>query len=729
MRHRRGAIRGSFKTWRNRTADDALLPVRGRAGRAAALTGSQYWRRKASLPVRVYLVAFAVAVAIPILMFAGFLLLRYAEAARADFEQSAARTARQIAQLVDGELSRLLSAVTGLASSSQLATGDLAGFYDEAARYSNGREEVVVLREFEPRQLFNTQLPLGAELPPAVTLSDAEESAYRAGKPYISSVFSNPVSGEPRVAIVLPVRSSGRDLLLAVTIPTTRIRDVLIAAAPQGWIIGIGDRAGQYVTRSERHEEVSGKPAVSQYIAQADSKSGSFVGRGLDGTPVLAGYVRSDFSGWLYAANISLSVVQKPLLDTLMWIGLFGVLSVALSVLLALWLGARFHTQTQALVERATALGNREPPSVPSGSLREFEVIAEAFASADETLRRRSREFEAVLSTVPAAVWFTYDPVVGRVSRNRYAADLMRLPAGNRIALDVTTGLPQNVAMKKGQRRLRPDELPLQRALAGERVADDEYVFEYEDGTFSVVLISAQAIEDSNGAIVGAVSVGLDITERKRGEEQRRLLVNELNHRVKNTLAIVQSIVLQTLRASSNPMEVRDALQSRLIALSSAHDVLNRESWEGAELAAVVAAALDAHAGAGQVHAEGPAVWLPPSFAMSMTLILHELATNAAKYGALSAANGHVRLGWAVQKAGENKLHLTIRWSERDGPPVAQPRRRGFGSRLIARLMAAEQDGSSVIDYAASGVTCILNAVIPTRSIADEGPAGETVKR
>lgn len=688
------------------------------------MTGSEHPRRTASLPVRVYLVAFAVAVALPILVFSAFLLVRYSEAERTGFERTAERTARQVAQLVDGELSSLLNAMRGLAASSNLLSGDFAGFYDEAVRFVDGREEIVLLREFEPRQLLNTQRPYGAELPPAIPLSGAEETVFRAGQPHISDVFFSPLSGEPRIAIALPVRSGGRDLILAFTVPTTRFQDVVTETAQQDWLIGIGDRAGNFVTRSERHEEVSGRPAQQQYIDRAQGQAGSFVASGLDGEELVAGYFRSDFSGWLYAANVSLRVVQAPLLNALLWIGLFGAISIALSVLLALWLGARFNTQTRALVERALSLGGERPPPAPlAGSLREFDVIAEAFSSADEALRRRSRELEAVLSTVPAAVWFTYDQAVGRVSRNRYAAELMKLPAANKIALDVTTGLPQHVSLKRGQRALRPDELPLQRALAGDQVADDEYVFAYQDGTSRDVLISARAIKNSDGDIVGAVAVGLDISERKRNEEQRRLLVNELNHRVKNTLAIVQSIVLQTLRVSTDPNDARDAVQSRLVALSGAHDVLNRESWEGAELAAVIAAALAAHAGAGQVHAEGPPVWLPPSFAMSLTLILHELATNATKYGAFSTPRGHVELNWTVREEAEGKSRLTVRWVEEGGPPVAEPRRQGFGSRLISRLMAAEEEGSSVIDYAARGVTCTLKAVIPTRAATEEPPA------
>ncbi len=667
-----------------------------------------------------YLVAFAVAVAIPIVVFATFLLVRYSEAERAGFERSAERNARQVAQLVDGELSILLNAMRGLAASSDLASGDFAGFYNEAVRYVGGREEIVVLREYASRQLFNTQRRYGEDLPPAVPLSETEEAVFRAGRAHVSDVFFSPLSGEPRVAVALPVHAAGSDLILAFTVPSTRILEAVAKAAPPGWLIGVADGAGNFVTRSERHDEVSGRPAVQEYLKQATGQAGSFVAIGLDGEELLAGYYRSDFSGWLYAANVPLRVVQAPLLNALLWIGLFGAISIALSVLLALWLGARFNTQTRALVERALTLGGELPPPPLAGSLREFDVIADAFASADEALRRRSRELEAVLSTVPAAVWFTYDRAVGRVSRNRYAAELMKLPAGNRIALDVTTGLPRHVNMKRGQKELQPEELPLQRALAGEQVADDEYVFAYQDGTWRDVLISARAIKNSDGAIVGAVAVGLDISERKRNEEQRRLLVNELNHRVKNTLAIVQSIVLQTLRVSIDPNDARDAVQSRLVALSGAHDVLNRESWEGAELASVVSAALAAHAGAGQVQADGPPVWLPPSFAMSLTLILHELATNATKYGALGSPRGRVELGWTVREEAEGKLRLTLRWAEEGGPAVAEPRRQGFGSRLISRLMAAEEEGSSVIDYAGRGVVCTLKALIPGRSPAED---------
>lgn len=685
-------------------------------------------RRKPSLPVRFYLVAFAVAVAIPIVVFAAFLLVRFAEAERAGFERTATRVARQAAQMSDGELASLLNAMRGLAASANLESGNLGEFYAEATRFIGDREEIVLLREFAPRQVLNTQRPFGEALPPAIPLAPDEEAAVRAGLHHISNTFLSPISGEPRVAIVMPVRSAGRDLLLAVTVPTTRFRDLIVEAAPPDWLVGVGDRAGNFVTRSERHDEVSGRPGVSQYVAMAEGPAGTFVARNLDGDEVLAGYVRSDLSGWLFAANIPMQVVQAPLQQTLLSIGLFGALSVLLSVVLALWFGARFDMQTRALVDRALALGGARPMAPLSGAIREFDVIAEAFSSADEALRRRSREFEAVLSTVPAGVWFTYDRTVGRVSRNRYAAELMRLPAGDGIALDTVTGLPQSVRMARGQRDLRPEELPLQRALAGEQVTDDEYVFKYDDGTSRVVLISAQAIRNQQEAVVGAVAVGLDITERKRSEEQRRLLVNELNHRVKNTLAIVQSIVMQTLRATPEPAQAHEALQSRLVALAGAHDVLNRESWEGAALQDVATAALAPHPGSGQVRVEGPSVWLPPSFAMSLTLILHELATNATKYGALKIPAGQVDLNWGVKEAGPGKLHLTVRWAEEGGPTVEEPQRQGFGSRLISRLMAAEEEGSSVIDYTRRGVTCTLRAVIPVRAPSDNRPKFEVTK-
>jgi PAS domain S-box-containing protein len=202
-----------------------------------------------------------------------------------------------------------------------------------------------------------------------------------------------------------------------------------------------------------------------------------------------------------------------------------------------------------------------------------------------------------------------------------------------------------------------------------------------------------------------------DITDQKKAEEQRTLLINELNHRVKNTLATVQSIASQTLRNAPTAQEAKKALEERLIALSRAHDVLTRESWEGAELREIVAQALAPYSGQGEdrLHLKGPELRLSPRMALALAMALQELATNAVKYGALSNSQGEVEIAWEVEQAGSSsRLHL--RWEESGGPLVHAPVRKGFGSRLIERSLAHDLNGTAQIEFRPEGVVCTVDA-------------------
>jgi PAS domain S-box-containing protein len=206
-----------------------------------------------------------------------------------------------------------------------------------------------------------------------------------------------------------------------------------------------------------------------------------------------------------------------------------------------------------------------------------------------------------------------------------------------------------------------------------------------------------------------------DITDRKSAEEHRDLLTNELNHRVKNTLATVQAMAAQTLRNAGVNPRVQRTFAARLLALSNVHDVLTEQSWESAELSEVIRAALQPHAAPGRENFRlaGPRLRLRPKSAVAVSMALHELSTNAAKYGALSAESGHVALRWEV--SGER---FRLRWQEHGGPPVAPPRRKGFGSRLIERGLAAEFRGQVKIAYEREGVVCTIDA--PVEAVRDD---------
>jgi len=240
-----------------------------------------------------------------------------------------------------------------------------------------------------------------------------------------------------------------------------------------------------------------------------------------------------------------------------------------------------------------------------------------------------------------------------------------------------------------------------------------------KDGQTVWVELFASRVDDAEGRPLYGIRVARDITERKRAEERQRLLINELNHRVKNTLATVQSIAYQTLRTAPTPQDAQAALTSRLVALSKAHDVLTRESWEAADLNQIVAEAMEPFLASNckRIHFAGPEVRLPPSTALGIAMALQELATNAVKYGALSNEAGEVEILWSVDWSHDHVL-LALRWEERGGPPVQSPTRRGFGTRLIERSLAGDLHGEARIDFAPTGLVCTITAQVPGTGLA-----------
>ncbi len=258
--------------------------------------------------------------------------------------------------------------------------------------------------------------------------------------------------------------------------------------------------------------------------------------------------------------------------------------------------------------------------------------------------------------------------------------------------------------------------------LAGEIetcAAERRFLVPRSDGTTGDVWIHLTAsmvrVDDAPAYILAIIS---DVSDRKHAENaqqtyqgQLRLLINELNHRVKNTLATVQSMAAQTLRNEPDPAVAFEKFEARLMGLSGVHDILTRESWYGAELHEVVARALRPFDEAGARFAiDGPPVRLQPGGALTMALVLHELATNALKYGALSNADGRVSLAWTYDPA--TRL-LEGSWTETGGPPVAEPTRKGFGSRLIERSLRGELKGEAVMDFRSEGLRCVLRAKLP----------------
>ena len=231
-----------------------------------------------------------------------------------------------------------------------------------------------------------------------------------------------------------------------------------------------------------------------------------------------------------------------------------------------------------------------------------------------------------------------------------------------------------------------------------------------KDGSIIWVQNSVSLTHDDVGRPLHLVKLVQNITERKTAEKRQRLMVDELNHRVKNTLATVQSFAVQTLRSAPTMAEGRKAFEARLIALSKTHDVLTRQHWEGADVREVIDEAIAAyrgHSGHGRFRLEGPELILQPKAALALSLALHELATNAVKFGALSNHTGGIDIEWTVTRQPQR---FRLLWAEIGGPKVEPPGRRGFGSRLVERGLSQDLAGDVRLDFATDGVMCSIDA-------------------
>jgi PAS domain S-box-containing protein len=255
-----------------------------------------------------------------------------------------------------------------------------------------------------------------------------------------------------------------------------------------------------------------------------------------------------------------------------------------------------------------------------------------------------------------------------------------------------------------------PDDKPaMLRVWAEARTSHSAYHYEGRfrraDGALRIIELYGRPRFARSGAFAGHVGMATDVTEVRAAERQQKLLISELDHRVKNTLAIAKSLVSQTLREAGVARAVGDAVTGRLQALSAVHDVLNRRRWDGANVADVAEAVV--RPCAKQITISGPTARLESNGAVTLALALHELAVNAVKHGALSTPTGQVRLSWT--QVGDA---IAVEWSESEGPRVTPPERSGFGSRLLSQGLRAD------LDFAPEGLICRIR--VPAWS--DDGP-------
>ncbi len=239
---------------------------------------------------------------------------------------------------------------------------------------------------------------------------------------------------------------------------------------------------------------------------------------------------------------------------------------------------------------------------------------------------------------------------------------------------------------------------------SGVSIQNREIVVERLDGTRGVVLVNIHAIKDSSGNVLGAVNCFQDVTERKQSERQIAALAGEAEHRVKNILATVQATV--NLSQSDSPDGLKQAIEGRIKALAEVHTLFVQSRWAGAELSSIVKQELAPYLREDErrVQIDGPALLLEPKAAQVIAVVLHELATNAVKYGSLSNRMGRVEVKWSC----ETDERLRLRWTESGGPPAKPPTHQGFGTRVVGRILE-QSKGEICLDWKPAGLACEIS--------------------
>jgi two-component sensor histidine kinase len=418
------------------------------------------------------------------------------------------------------------------------------------------------------------------------------------------------------------------------------------------------------------------------------------------------------YSWLMRSERLGLSVnlaMTRETLDGSVWraatfLGGLALLAIVLSVAGARFMSRRLVDALSALEGHVLALrGGSEPPPVNTkvSEVAHMQAVLHDvgadISNAHSAIERERSLLKATVQSMPVGVL-----LVDRTGRPILVNDMLLQLWGQS---DI--GRLEDL---KGIRRFHLDgsdyplnEWPIMRALAGEEgIVGEEVLQSTEGNSLQRLVINSAPIKDGTGTIIAAVVACYDVTELRAALHQQQVLLDEINHRVKNTLATVQSIARLTRGSSTTVDGYAKAFEERILALSRAYNLLTDNKWEGTDLSILVKDIVSPY-GRDSVQISGPAISLSANHSLAMAAALQELSTNASKYGALSQASGRVDVTW--ERVGDL---LRLAWRERNGPAVAPPTRQGFGTKMIEHNLARDTGWRVKLNYAFSGFECLI---------------------
>jgi len=667
-------------------------------------------------PAAWHLVLFAAIIAVPLLALLGAMFYRSAVQEHRRLERLIGQELDGLTAAIDRDIERRIAVLQTLATAPALAAEDWAAFYLQA-KASLGRN-YLVLTDAAGRELVNTHVPHGTP-PPVDGHPATAESMRRTMKPVVSDLFTSPVAKRPVYNVSIPIAGDNglRYVMSLGLLPEDLLGLLQDQHFEAGWMAEVWDRKGAILAVSHGQDRWLGKTVPDHW--RVPSLGQVVEDRSLDGEPMLAASGQPARAGWTVRVSLPTRMVDAQARE-LLWVwGAAVALVILLMAVAAYVFGVSFTRPLGATARAAAAVGRGDPVELSDTRIVEVNAVNRALCQAAQELensRTALRYSEQLLGTAADVAQFgahQYDAVRDRVHRSPQIRQILGVggPEEDRDLEAALDFVHPDDRREVGRRK--------RQILASEHQYQLTYRIRRPDGTVRWVMDRGQVDRNAAGKALRVVGVLVDVTDLKAAEQRQRLLFDELSHRVKNTLAIVQSLAQHTQRSTPDPQEFTRVFGERIMSLSRAHDLLTQTAWRGAPLQEVVSAALEPFiAQAGRIDIAGDPVELPASITITLALMLNELATNAAKFGALSTDAGRVAITWTAAPTktqdGEG-LVVDFIWQEHDGPPVSPPKHRGFGSRLLA-ASAAQIRGDLDAQFAPDGLRCRIRFPVPARA-------------
>ncbi|CCE07636.1 hypothetical protein BRAS3843_230037 [Bradyrhizobium sp. STM 3843] len=659
-------------------------------------------------PISAYLVMLALVTSLPITAAAAFLAYHFvsesSQLLRTEYEDRL-RLMRNATEL---RIANVIEDLQVLALSPLLQQGRLTEFRAHAVEVvSLIGGTAIVLYAPDGQQLVNTRLPPDQPLPRRVSF-EAERRAMETGLPQVSGLQKAVVDGQPIVTIAVPVRVDGQiRYALNIGLSTNYLSALMDDYVSPGMVGSIIDQKGLLLARRPLldGEDLIGKPTIPEVLARLGEASAFWIkAMSRKGVPTYTSLLRSPQSGWTINLAIPREVVEGPLHRTVEWILVLAALAFLLSLWLARQFSAKFLTALEGL-ERYVMELRRHVSEPITGSVEEvnrmqnvLHQVGRELAGAEKIIERERSLLRATVESLPIGVLLVAPDGTVTLINNQ----MLRLWGIDGLT-SVDDPEPLGRPVDKG-RDTAELAVSIVRALRDGVATETEEVVHRVDGTERNLVITAVPVRDDEGETLAAVCGCYDVTALRSALQQQRGLLDEINHRVKNTLSTVQSIA-RLSRASAHSLEgFASSFEERILALSEAYNLLTANNWVGASLQDIVRRTLAPYAGPERLSISGPSILLPPKLALALSAALQELSTNAAKYGALSIPSGKVDVIWSRAKSGT----ICLSWTESDGPAVSKPTRQGFGTRMIQTIFATEPAWTVKLDFEPAGLRCTM---------------------